>query len=244
MGEQLFLPVMDSKAGETKKTDIYEDKDFTYDGYQVVRGGFFAHLFEPSVTLNREKISVNTACIRKLPEVEYVQFLVNPTQRKLAVKPCREDERDSFRWCLGEGKQKKPKAISCRIFYAKVMDLMGWDPEDRHKVLGKLVRAKGEAIFIFDLNAAETYMKKADPSKSRKALYPDAWKNQFGLPVNEHQEIIQVNFFNEHVVFRIDKAEEENAKKVNGSETTGPQPDAGHEETEDKDTQADVAPAE
>lgn len=32
--------------------DIIDDTDFSYDGFQVVRGEFFAHIFEPSFTLN------------------------------------------------------------------------------------------------------------------------------------------------------------------------------------------------
>ena len=32
--------------------DIIEDNDFSYDGFQVVRGEFFAHIYEPSFTLN------------------------------------------------------------------------------------------------------------------------------------------------------------------------------------------------
>ena len=38
------------------------------------------------MTFNDEKVAVNVACLRKLPEVEYVQFLVNPREKKLAVK--------------------------------------------------------------------------------------------------------------------------------------------------------------
>ena len=79
----LVIPETDTTHNDA---DI-EDVAFSYDGYQVVRGEFFAHLFEPSVTLNNEKVSVNAACIRKLPQTDYVQFLVNPTEKKLAVKP-------------------------------------------------------------------------------------------------------------------------------------------------------------
>ena len=123
-----------------QEEEIPEDKSFSYDGYQVVRGEFFAHIFEPSVTLNREKVSVNVACLRKLPGTEYVQFLVNPTEKKLAVKPSSEEIKDSFRWCSGEGKNRKPKTITCRIFFGKVMSLMNWNPEYRYKILGKLIR--------------------------------------------------------------------------------------------------------
>ena len=42
---------------------------FSYDGYQVVRGEFFAHLFEPSVTLNNEKVAVNS--VRKIQKIPF-----------------------------------------------------------------------------------------------------------------------------------------------------------------------------
>ena len=77
--------------------EIIEDDSFSYAGYQVVRGEFFAHIFEPSFTFNSNKVAVNTACVKKLPEVEYVQILVNPETKMLVVRPCSEEEKDSSR---------------------------------------------------------------------------------------------------------------------------------------------------
>ena len=191
---------------------LQNDSEFSYDGYQVVRGEFFAHLFEPSVTLNEEKVSVNAACIRKLPDTEYVQFLVNPEEKKLAVKPCEEYAKDSFCWTsVGKDGKRKPKTISCRIFYAKIMSLMGWDPTLRYKILGKLIKTQGDMLFVFDLKCAETYQKHArnEAGIGRKAIYPNDWKDQFGIPVCEHQDITLVSIFDDYTVFRLDKEEEE-----------------------------------
>ena len=185
--------------------------EFSYDGYQVVREEFFAHLFEPSVTFNSEKVSVNTACIRKLPHTEYVQFLVNPTEKKLAVKPCSEDTKDSLRWATSQADGKRhPKSITCRIFFAKVMKLMGWDPCCRYQILGKPVRSNGETIFVFDLTSAKTYQKKNanGENTSQKALYPEDWIDQFGLPAHEHQDRVLINIFDDYAVFKIDREEE------------------------------------
>ena len=44
--------------------------DFNYDGYQVVRREFFAHINEPSVTFNNYKFYVNTACLNRFPQVD------------------------------------------------------------------------------------------------------------------------------------------------------------------------------
>ncbi len=66
----------------SNQMEVIDDDSFSYVGYQVVRGEFFAHIYEPSFTFNNYKVSVNTACIKKLPDVEYVQILVNPIEKK------------------------------------------------------------------------------------------------------------------------------------------------------------------
>lgn len=190
----------------TPEIEIIEDDSFDFDGYQVVRGEFFSHIYEPSFTLNQNKVSVNMACIRKLPNVEYVQALVNPVTKKLAIRPCSEDVKDSFRWC-SSGKKLAPKQITCRIFFGKVFALMDWNPNHRYKLLGKLIRSNGELLFSFDLNNPEIYERKVKEdekqSTSRTPVYPEDWKNQFGLPVEEHQRNLQVNIFDGYTVFGI-----------------------------------------
>ena len=241
MNEEKLVPKGIIQAEKTGPDSI-EAEDFSYEGYQVVRAEFFAHLFEPSVTFNKETVAVNAACLRKLPENEYVQFLVNPTEKKLAVKPCLEDMKDSFRWSSGEGRKRKPKKITCKIFFAKVMDLMGWDPKYRYKILGKLIRTKEDCIFVFDLTSAEAYQnrKKEDTDRSRTPLYPKEWKDQFGIPATEHQDIQQISIFDDYTVFRIERSEETSTRKDakenvdEFSESSGD--NTGSEETEDQDT--------
>ena len=123
--------------------------------------------------------------------------------------------KDSFRWCTGEGKKRKPKKITCRIFFAKVMSLMGWDPRYRYKILGKLIRTKEDSIFVFDLSSAEAYHNRAkgDSGTSKAPHYPEEWKNQFGIPATEHQDIQQISIFDDYTVFKIERSEEIGARK-------------------------------
>ena len=51
---------------EVQLEEQVQEEPFSYDGYQVVRGEFFAHIYEPSITFNNCKVSVNTACINRL----------------------------------------------------------------------------------------------------------------------------------------------------------------------------------
>ena len=186
--------------------EISNDESFSYDGYQVVRGEFFAHIREPSITFNNQKVSMNTACLSRLPEVEYVQILVNQSEHKLIVRPSSEDEKDSFIWCTMGGK-RKPKQVICRVFFAMIIDLMSWNPDYRYKLLGKLIRRGDEYLFTFDLTGAEIFQRfiveSGKPKTSRTPIYPVEWKNQFGLSVEEHRRRLQVNIFKGYTVFSV-----------------------------------------
>ncbi|WP_034489122.1 hypothetical protein, partial [Butyrivibrio fibrisolvens] len=189
--------------------------DFSYNGFQVVRGNFFAHLFEPSVTFKAEKVYVNAACIRKLPTVEYVQFLVLPDKKMLAIKPCSEDTQDSFRWCSQAPtiSKRKAKPITCRVFFAKVFfakvfSLMKRNPEFRYKVLGKLVCTSSDKLFVFDLSTAKAFRhKNADDTSTPQnvPLFPNFWADSFGIPISEHDNNFNLNIFDEDAVFTIEK---------------------------------------
>ena len=188
--------------------EIIQDDDFSFDGFQVVRGEFFAHIYEPSITFADCKVYVNTACIKKLPAYDYIQILVNPALKKLAVRPCMESEKDSFRWCSMTDK-RSPRHITCRIFFAKVCSLMGWRPTDRYRILGKLIQSREETLFVFDLSSPEVYKRELSEDGKSKGTripnYPASWQNQFGLPVAEHQGSLVVNIFHEKAVFGLEK---------------------------------------
>ena len=199
--------------------DVETDDAFSYDGYQVVRGEFFAHINEPSITFNNSRVALNSAAVNKLPDTEFVQILVNPESHQLVVKPSTEDIRDSFLWSSENKKngKRKPKQITCRIFFAKVFELMGWNPDYRYKMLGKLIRTNDGLLFLFDLDAAEIYRRTVTEDgrtvAARKPVFPEDWKNQFGLPVEEHQKKLQVSIFEDYAVFGI-RREEESKKTV------------------------------
>lgn len=185
--------------------EVYEDNSFNYEGFQVVRGEFFAHIYEPSFTFSNNKVYVNMACIKKLPNFDYIQILVNPNTKKLAVRPCSEDKRDSFRWCSATNK-RTPKHITGKVFYAKVMSLMNWDPCYRYKLLGKLIKSSDELLFVFDLESPEIYETKTKVDNttilSRTPSYSEAWKDQFGVSFSEHKSI-QIETFNGYQVFTL-----------------------------------------
>ena len=106
---------------------IAEEANFSFVGYQVVRREFISHRFDPAMTIRGNSITFNNSCISKLEDATYIQFLINPTERKLAIRPCDEGARDAVRWCVVRGDKRKSREITCRPFTAKLYELMGWE---------------------------------------------------------------------------------------------------------------------
>ena len=182
-------------------------EDFDFGDFQVVRREFYAHLREPSISFNNSRIYVNSACLTKFPHTEYVQILINRNTKILALRPCREGERDSFPWCYASKGKRKPKQVTCKLFFAKIFTLMGWNPDFRYKLLGTVIHSKGEYLLAFDLSSTEvyqkTYVEGEKPKASRTPVFPSGWQNQFGLPFYEHRQSMQVNIFDGYAIYAI-----------------------------------------
>ena len=200
------------KVGDTptlgKSDEIIEMGDaFDFDGFQVVRREFFAHLNEPAVSFNNCKFYVNSACLSKFPDTEYVQVLVNRKTKILALRPCQESERDSFLWCGNSKGKRKPKQVTCRWFFGKIVALMDWNPDHRYKIMGKLIHANGQYLIAFDLTATEVYQRifaeGSKPKTARIPIFPSWEQDHFGLPFEEHRKSMQVNIFDGYAVYAI-----------------------------------------
>ena len=94
--------------------------------------------------------------------------------------------------------------------------MLNWNPDDRHKLLGRLIHANGEYLLAFDLTSPETYPKVVvegeKPRRSRRPIYPADWQDQFGLPYYEHRQSMQINIFDGYAVYAI--KEEGNAPQA------------------------------
>ena len=198
--------------------DVESDPSFTYDGYQVVRGEFFAHRREPSITFYNKKLYVNTTCLRKAATTGFVQALVNQDQRKLVIRPCSEDVKDSYCWCNAK---RTPKQVSCELLIVMLAELMQWNINHRYKIIGKQIESQGEYVFVFDLASTQVFQRQLIHDQngmerqrvSRTPVFPESWKGQFGLPVEEHRKALQINIFDGYAVFGVkdEKRHRENA---------------------------------
>lgn len=217
--------IKETSSGLDSDEIIELGEDFDFNDYQVVRREFFAHISEPSITFNNCKFSVNAACLNKFPDYDYAQVLINRNKKVLVIRPCAESAKDSFSWCSINTKAKgkrKPKPITCRLFFAKIVEMMNWNPDYRYKILGKVVHANQEYLIVFDLTATEIYQRTIvegqKPKTTRTPVFPAEWKDQFGLPYNEHQQSMQVNVFDGYAVYAIKGNGSQNKTEDNGGD--------------------------
>ena len=159
-------------------------------GYQVTKAELFAHSREPAITIWETRIKFNMACLRRFPGVTHIQILIHPEQKRLIIRPCEPDAPDSLRWARGGGeKELQNRDLICKIFAAKVFDLMGWDKQYRSKRMGKPAICDNEMLFLFKLTDFELFVN----GKRAKGYLPGDWRDYFGTPVENHEDSYKIN---------------------------------------------------
>ena len=193
-------PVSSSLTREERQEAkrLTEEANFSFAGYQVVRREFISHRFDPAMTIRGNSITFNNSCISKLEDAMYIQFLINPTEHKLAIRPCEEGARDAVRWCVIRGEKRKSREITCRPFTEKLYALMGWEEIYRYKLQGMRITYQGEHLYLFDLGSKEAFLpqtKDPETGKVRRstAIYDTAWLDSFGMSVDEHAASTQID---------------------------------------------------
>lgn len=158
---------------------------FNFDGYQVVRGQFLTARPDcPCISIINGKISFNVYCLRKFEGVEYIQLLLHPTERKMAIRPCKKSDAHSISWHPDATRMLQTKSISCPHFANALYQIMEWNPDFAYRIRGTWASRGIDQIIVFSLTNAEpaAYLEDADEAKRRRrtTLCPDEWQDSFG----------------------------------------------------------------
>lgn len=181
---------------------------FDLSGYEIVRAQFFSTRLNPAMTISQGKITFNTACMKKLKDVEYVEILLNSVENCIAVRPCEKDNVNAVKW----GRIKDGKWLvlpkSCRGFSEPLYELMDWKNECKYRFRGQYFQEDNEQILLFDLEEPEIFKRELQDILSAestsetvenetteieerqantvtKTLYPEKWKKHFGNRTDE-----------------------------------------------------------
>lgn len=148
------------------------------------------------------------------PEMVKTENIVLPPKEaetddraEIAGRTVNENDRDALRWCIAKPDKRKSRKMSCRLFSELLYKEMDWSGDCRYKILGYRIEFEGEALYVFDLVAAEVFheckkKQSADqqpttvaeenteeqPVNPRKGYYPDDIAGTFGMPVEQHRQ--------------------------------------------------------
>lgn len=203
MSEQMIPPseVMTAEKLITAKEMRRRDLEQAFGNYRfvVVRKELFAHLRDPAITIRKDSITFNTACINGMEDVVFVHLLLCEDEKKFAVKGCNENDKDALRWCIAKPDKRKSRKMTCPDFTTKLYEIMQWDPNCRYKILGYKIDFEGETYYVFDLIVKEIFREKPKKGEEvdesvdyKKGYYSEDIAGTFGVPVEEHKKQTQV----------------------------------------------------
>ena len=165
---------------------------FNLEGYQVVRSQFTQVRYEgPAITISGERISFNKFCMKKFENVAFVQLLLHPAERRIAIRPCREHDTHSIRWRPDPTKTLYSKSLNCQHFGTALYRIMEWNPDYLYRIRGTWAKRGLDEIIVFNLvNATPAVLITQDtadnPVKRRVFMLPDEWTDDFGDEFYEH----------------------------------------------------------
>ena len=180
------------QPAKVRRIDKRYFSSFDLDGYQVVRGQFMQIRYEgPSTSINKDRISFNRFCMQKFEDVAYVQLLLHPTERRIAIRPCGSNDAHSIRWRPDPEKPLYSKTLNCQHFGNALYSIMTWNPDYAYKIRGTWARRGKEQIIVFNLPNAVPIMtvppENGEDAKAKKVtLCPEEWADDFGEEFYEH----------------------------------------------------------
>ena len=196
-----------SREEQLEAKRLAEEANFSFEGYQVVRREFISHRFDPAMTIRGTSITFNNSCISKLENATYIQFLINPTEKKLIIRPCDIEARDAIRWCVVKEDKRKSRQITCKIFAERLYEMMGWDTLYRYRLQGMKIHYNGEAMYLFDLTSTECFLPQKRDENGKlscsDAILPADWSKSFGMDVEAHDMSTKVDFLDGYMTTSI-----------------------------------------
>lgn len=181
-----------SSTAKVKKISKSAFSAFNFDGYQVVRSQFTQVRYEgPSITISGQQISFNKFCMRCFEDVGYIQLLLHPAERKIAIRPCTEKDTHSIRWRPDPDKPIYSKTLNCQHFGNALYGIMEWNPDYMYRIRGTWAKRGDEQIIVYNLaNAVPAMLVPKDneenSAKKRVELIPEEWNDDFGEEFYEH----------------------------------------------------------
>lgn len=202
-------------------TVTVEQGDFDLRGFEIARSQFFNVTNRLTINLSAKKMYFSLSCIQKMA-CEYVEILIHPIKKTIVVQPSKTDNRLRFKWATKHGDIFTPRDINISAISPTLFELIGWDINNRYRLVGNYyTNSEGEMI-IFDASESEIFIPKdSDHNNSTfnnietfgtpksTLAFPARWANDFGPDYYSHVYIYDSakNMLEDPFIFTINAVE-------------------------------------
>ena len=182
-----------------------EKGDFDLRGFEITRSEFFDSNRRPAISFSDRRIKFNAPCVRKFAPCTYAELLINPIERKLAIRPSDKSNRSSVIISKLSNKRYTPREVPAAAFYDTIFSIFEWNKDYKYRIIGSLYEQDGELAYIFDAADSEAFVQSfmlpapeaagedtsdllpVTPSGKRIRAIPEEWTNTFGKDFYEHE---------------------------------------------------------
>lgn len=157
-----YIRACKSVGGDDDKEKVItgEAGQFDLRDFEIVDFKLFDDVQVPSVSVQIKDIRFSASCVHRMACDEYVELLVHPIKRKLAIRPTTKDNRYGIQWT--KGSKKVPRNIACKAYIDNLFDIFGWRKDYRYKLYGCVYKDGIELACIFSSIDASVYIRKDD----------------------------------------------------------------------------------
>ena len=157
-----------------------EKGEFDLREYEVADINLFSDSHVPSVMLQQTEIKFNISCIRSMDCGNYVEFLIHPGKKLLAVRAADKDSKYALQWASGPKSEQESRSVGCRAFIGTIYEIFGWKPSYKYKLYGRIYREGKNSVCVFSNCDSSIYIKKEEFLSSEAGAGTGRLLNQSG----------------------------------------------------------------
>ncbi len=197
--QELIHQLMESRLSQKEELEYDPLED-----YEVPPRTQFSMLAKPAVTIKKNQLSFNMACIRLFSGIMHVLPILSRKRRRLSLIPLADEEPSSVQWARQKDDKWVNRPITSNEFLDNIFAIMHWNKSYRYKVLGHIANSPRGLILVFDLDEAITYTgtshdvvdeKTGEIKQKKDVFFPKQYKNRIGIPYSDYVIGQQMSLF-------------------------------------------------
>ncbi|NLG05261.1 MAG: recombinase family protein [Clostridia bacterium] len=164
--------------------------EFDLRGFEIAHAEFFQTKDKMAVTFSPDSITFGIIGIRKMDNIQYIDILIHPEKKLLAVRKAKKDSKYSYQWARQHNGNIVAKTISATSFMPMLYELLSWDTNNKYRATGYKKQKDKDSFLLFDLKDTEIIIPSSHnmdeelspltTGKNSIIAYPAKWAEGFG----------------------------------------------------------------